>query len=127
VNQFKVIVLFILLISAVVVATCVNIYVKKKEQSHLAEKFRTDAVKILDTVGNSIDRTWISMDSLAVDLVSYSRATNSIWPCVTLPNFALRMSKALPQTDALRSSFYPWSNRANGRNGNITSPKIISG
>jgi hypothetical protein len=107
VYQFKVIVLFILLISAVVVATCVNIYVKKKEQSQFAEKFRVDASKILDTVGNSIDRTLISMDNLAVDLVSYARATNSTWPCVTLPNFALRMSKALPQTDAIVIYFLP--------------------
>jgi hypothetical protein len=107
VNQFKVIVLFILLISAVVVATCVNMYVKKKELSQLEEKFRTDASKVLDTVGNSIDRTLISMDSLAVDLVSYARATNSTWPCVTLPNYALRMSKALPQTDAMTMQVLP--------------------
>jgi hypothetical protein len=107
VYQFKVIVLFILLISAVVVATCVNMYVKKKELSQFAEKFRTDASKVLDTVGNSIDRTLISMDSLAVDLVSYARATNSTWPCVTLPSYALRMSKALPQTDAMTMQVIP--------------------
>jgi hypothetical protein len=107
VYQFKVIVVLILLVSAVVVATCVNIFVKKKEQSQFAEKFRTDAIKILDTVGNSIDRTLIPMDSLAVDLVSYARATNLTWPCVTLPNFALRMAKALPQTDALMIQFLP--------------------
>jgi hypothetical protein len=107
VYQFKVIVLLILLASAVVVATCVNIYVKKKELSQFDEKFRVDASKILDTVGNSIDRTLISMDNLAVDLVSYARATNSTWPCVTLPNFALRMAKALPQTDSLLIQFLP--------------------
>jgi hypothetical protein len=107
VHRFKFIVLLILVISAVVVATCVNIYVKKKEQSQFAEKFRTDALKVLDTVSNSIDRTFIPMDSLAVDLVSYARATNSTWPCVTLPNFALRMSKALPQTDAMVIQFLP--------------------
>jgi hypothetical protein len=107
VYQFKVIVVLILLVSAVVVATSVNIFVKKKEQSQFAEKFRTDAIKILDTVGNSIDRTLISMDSLAVDLVSYARATNLTWPCVTLPNFALRMAKALPQTDGMVIQFLP--------------------
>jgi hypothetical protein len=107
VYQFKVIVALILLVSAVVVAAFVHIYVNKKEQSQFAEKFRTDAVKVLDTVGNSIDRTLIPMDSLAVDLVSYARATNATWPCVTLPNFALRMSKALPQTDAMVIQFLP--------------------
>jgi hypothetical protein len=107
VYQFKIIVLFILLVSAVVVATLVHTYVNKKEQSQFAEKFRTDAAKVLDTVGNSIDRTLISMDNLAVDLVSYARATNSTWPCVTLPSFALRMSKALPQTDALLIQVIP--------------------
>jgi hypothetical protein len=106
--RFKFIVLLILVISAVVVATCVNIYVKKKEQSQFAEKFRTDALKVLDTVSNSIDRTLIPMDSLAVDLVSYARATNATWPCVTLPNYALRMSKALPQTDAMVIQFIPF-------------------
>jgi hypothetical protein len=107
VYQFKVIVLLILSISAVVVATCVYIYVTKKEKSQFGEKFRSDASKVLDTVGNSIDRTMIAMDSLAVDLVSYARATNATWPCVTLPNFALRMSKVLPQTDALMIQFLP--------------------
>jgi hypothetical protein len=107
VHRFKFIVLLILLVSAAVVATCVNIYVKKKEQSQFDEKFRVDASKILDTVRNSIERTFIPMDSLAVDLVSYARATNSTWPCVTLPNFALRMSKALPQTDAMVIQFLP--------------------
>jgi hypothetical protein len=107
VHRFKFIVLLILVISAVVVATCVNIYVKKKEQSQFEEKFRTDAIKILDTVRNSIDRTLIPMDSLAVDLVSYARATNATWPCVTLPNFALRMSKVLPQTDAMAIQVLP--------------------
>jgi hypothetical protein len=107
VHRFKFVVLLILLVSAAVVATCVNIYVKKKEQSQFDEKFRLDASKILDTVRNSIDRTFIPMDSLAVDLVSFARATNSTWPCVTLPNFALRMSKALRQTDAMVIQFLP--------------------
>jgi hypothetical protein len=107
VHRFKFIVLLILVISADVVATFVNIYVKKKEQSQFEEKFRTDAIKILDTVRNSIDRTLIPMDSLAVDLVSYARATNATWPCVTLPNFALRMSKVLPQTDAMAIQVLP--------------------
>jgi hypothetical protein len=107
IHRFKFLVLLILLLSAVVVASFVNIYVKKKEQSQFEEKFRTDAIKILDTVSNSIDRTLIPMDSLAVDLVSYARATNATWPCVTLPNFALRMSKALPQTDAMVIQFLP--------------------
>jgi hypothetical protein len=107
VHRFKFIVLLILVISAVVVSTCVKIYVKKKEQSQFEEKFRTDAIKILDTVRNSIDRTLIPMDSLAVDLVSYARATNATWPCVTLPNFALRMSKVLPQTDAMAIQVLP--------------------
>jgi hypothetical protein len=107
VYQFKVLVLLILSISAVVVAACVYIFVTKKEKSQFGEKFRTDASKVLDTVGNSIDRTMIAMDNLAVDLVSYARATNSTWPCVTLPNFALRMSKILPQTDAIVIQFLP--------------------
>jgi hypothetical protein len=101
VYHFKVIVLLFLLLSAVAVAPCVNIYVRKKEQSQFDEKFRTDALKVFDTVRNSIDQTLIRMDSLAVDLVSYARATNATWPFVTLPNFGLRMSKALPQTDAI--------------------------
>jgi hypothetical protein len=70
VYQFKVIVLLVLSISAVVVAACVYIFVTKKEKSQFGEKFRTDASKVLDTVGNSIDRTMIAMDNLAVDLVS---------------------------------------------------------
>jgi hypothetical protein len=78
-----------------------------KGGEQFAKQFHSYAAKVLDAVDNSIDRTLIPMDSLAVDLVSYAHATNSLWPFVTLPDFPLRLAKALPLTDALLLTFIP--------------------
>ena len=107
VYHFKIIVLILLFIAAIVTATWVYIFISQKEEDDFTEHFQQNAAKVLDAVGSSIDQTLIPMDSLAVDLVSYARATDSPWPFVTLPNFGLRMSKAVPQTDAMMIQYLP--------------------
>jgi hypothetical protein len=107
VYHLKIIVLSILFVSAIVTATCVYVFISKKEEGICVEQFQNNAAKVLDAVGNSIDQTLIPMDSLAVDLVSHARASNSPWPFVTLPEFGLRMSKSLPLTDAMMIQYLP--------------------
>jgi hypothetical protein len=107
VYKFKIIVLIILFLSAIVTATCVYVFISRKEEEQFTEQFQKSAAKVLDAVGNSIDQTLIPMDTLAVDLVSYARATKSPWPFVTLPDFPLRLAKALPLTDAALLTFIP--------------------
>jgi hypothetical protein len=107
VRRLKIVVLTILLLSAAVTATCVYVFVSKNEQEKCMEQFQSSAAKVLNAVSNSIDQTLIPMDALAVDLVSYARATNSPWPFVTLPEFGLRMSKSLPLTDAMMIQYLP--------------------
>jgi hypothetical protein len=54
-----------------------------------------------------MDKTLGLLDGLAVTLVSYARNTNQTWPCVSLPNFAVRMSKVVPLTDAVNINVLP--------------------
>jgi hypothetical protein len=107
VYKFKIIVLIVLFLSAIVTATCVYVFISKKEEEQFHEQFQSYAAKVLDAVGNSIDQTLIPMDTLAVNLVSYAHATNSPWPFVSLPDFGLRLAKALPLTDATILTFAP--------------------
>jgi hypothetical protein len=107
VYHLKIIVLSILFVSAIVTATCVYFFISKKEDRICVEQFQSNAAKILNAVGNSIDQTLIPLDSLAVELVSYARDSNSPWPFVTLPEFGLRMSKSLPLTDAMMIQYLP--------------------
>jgi hypothetical protein len=107
VYHFKIVFLMILFLSAIVTATCVYVFITRKEEDQFTKQFQKSAAKVLDAVDNSIDRTLIPMDALAVDLVSYARATNSFWPFVTLPDFPLRLAKAIPLTDTLLLTFIP--------------------
>jgi hypothetical protein len=47
------------------------------------------------------------LDSLSVLFVSFSRITNQTWPYVTMPDFAVRMAKILPLTDAISVNLLP--------------------
>jgi hypothetical protein len=107
VYKFKIIVLIILFLSAIVTATCVYVFITQKEEEQFNKQFQKNAAKVLDAVGNSIDETLIAMDSLAVDLVSYARSSHSPWPFVTMPDFGIRLAKAIPQTDAALLTLVP--------------------
>jgi hypothetical protein len=108
VYKFKIIVLIILFLSAIVTSTCVYVFITRKEEDDFQEAFQKSAAKVLDAVGNSVDQTLIVMDTLAVESVSYARASNSPWPFVTLPDFGIRMSKSIPQTDAALLTLVPF-------------------
>jgi hypothetical protein len=63
--------------------------------------------KILQTAGNTIDSVLGEFDSVAVSLVSHARASNQTWPFVTLPDFAVRMSKIVPLARTLNIYVLP--------------------
>jgi hypothetical protein len=105
--RHKVLVLFILLVSASSIATGLFLFISRGETSHFETKFNSDAAKLLDGVGSSLLRTLGLLDILAVAYVSHAHNQNETWPFVTLPDFGARMAKLLPLTDAIYLGFLP--------------------
>ena len=101
VRRYKVIVYTVLLVFAILFAVFVNVFIRRNESASFESAFHECAVKVFRAVGSSIDRTLIPLDTMSVGIISYAKAINATWPFVTLPDFALRMSKLLPQTDGM--------------------------
>ena len=107
IKRFKVIVLLLILVLAVVASTCVLVFTNKSEQSQFEASFQQDALKVLEAIRNSIDNTLMPLDNLAVALVSHAKANNLTWPFVTLDDFGIRIAKVLPLTDAIFITVLP--------------------
>jgi hypothetical protein len=105
--HLKIIVLLILLVSAIVGAVSVYIYITRSETSQFESQFHFDASKVLEAVESSLERTLGAMETVAITLVSYANDKNDSWPFVTLPNFPTRVSKLLPITSGFVISILP--------------------
>jgi hypothetical protein len=99
--QLKLMVLFILVVSAATIASVFFLYITRGETSQFKAKFRNDVAKLLYGVGSSLHRTLGLLDSLAVAYISHATYQNDTWPFVTLPHFGARLAKILPLTDAI--------------------------
>jgi hypothetical protein len=105
--RLKLSVLFVMISSAIGVSVFTYSYLKHVELKSFQTEFDDDASKILEAIGSNIDTTLSALDSIAVTLVSHAQATNQTWPFVTLPNFAVRMAKVLPQSHAVILNVIP--------------------
>ncbi len=107
VMHLKMLVIAILIISASSLAAFAKVFINKSETQQFESKFASDAQKVLEAIGSSIDKTLGLMDSVAVTMISDARDKGDIWPNVTLPDFGSRMAKLLPQTDAYSIAILP--------------------
>jgi hypothetical protein len=105
--RLKMAVVAVLVCSAIGVAAWVYLYVTWSEQNLFKKQFDGDSRKVLQALGASLDKSFGLMDGLAITLVSSARDKNQTWPCVTLPDFAVRMSKVVPLTDAVNINVFP--------------------
>jgi hypothetical protein len=105
--RLKLVVLFVLVIAAIGTAACVFVYLKNSEESLFLNQFEGDSTKIFDAIGSNLEKTLGSLDSFGVTMVSAARMTNQSWPFVTIPDFAVRMAKVLPLSDAIVLYFNP--------------------
>ena len=107
VSQTKWIVMAVLVCSALGVALLTYRYIRWSEEDKFEENFRSSAHKTLEAIGNSIEKTLKSLDSLTVSLVSNARVTNQTWPFVTVADFAIRAAKVISISDAVFLSVMP--------------------
>jgi hypothetical protein len=106
--RYKAVVVMVLITSATLVAAWTYSYTSRSEQEKFTAQFHADSTKVWEAFGSNLDKTLGLLDSVAVTLVSMVRNDNETsWPFVTVPNFAIRMSKLLPFTAALNINVLP--------------------
>jgi hypothetical protein len=108
VTWLRLLVVLVLVISTVAASFSIHSYLTKSETERFESQFKDDSHKILEAAGSSLDKTLGLLDSIAVSLVSEADFTNQSWPFVTMPNFAVRMAKILPLTDAIIINVLPY-------------------
>lgn len=106
--RVKLVVLFVLVASAIAVAASVYLFLTYSKHKQFRQQFKDDVNKVLDAIGNNMDRTLAAYDSFAVMLVATAQMTNQTWPFVTINKFAVRASKVLPLSNSLFIGTYNW-------------------
>jgi hypothetical protein len=105
--RIKFIVLLVLVASTSAVAATAYTYLSSNQEAQFRKQFQEDSSKVLAAIGVSLDKTFGLLDSVAVSWVSVARMTNQTWPFVTMPDFAVRMAKLVPLTDAMNLVILP--------------------
>ena len=80
VTRLRVIVLLTLLISTITVSVVVFKYLESVEAHQFEDQFLSDATKVLDSVGKTLDDTFGAADAFGIKLIAYARYSNSSWP-----------------------------------------------
>jgi class 3 adenylate cyclase len=103
----RMIVLAVLVASALSVALVVYFYTSGSEKDDFEQQFISDSLKVFEAVGTSLDLTIGAADSFIVKVVSYAKYSNSTWPFVTVPDFAVQVAKLLGSSAAIHCNVYP--------------------
>lgn len=107
VNCSRALILSVLACSTIGVAFGVYYYVKGQEERAFEDQFEEDSLKVLESIGTSLDFTLGAVDSFIVNEVSFAESHNWTWPFVTIPHFAVAASKLRSLTKAKVVSQYP--------------------
>jgi len=83
----------LVLLFSVAGALAVYLYLSSSQMEQFETQFQDDAIKLLASLGGTLDYSMGAVDALTVGLVSYAQATNQKWPFVTIPDFAVRAAK----------------------------------
>jgi hypothetical protein len=83
----------VLMLSTIIVAVVVHQYVSSTETTEFEIQYWSDAEKITQSIGGALRTTLAAADSLSSSIVAHKEATNSSFPFVALPKYALRAAK----------------------------------
>ena len=126
VQRLRILMLIALVCSAIAVSLAIYFYLHGAETEDFEIQFNSDAAKLLDSIGKTIDDTMGATDAFIVKMISYAHDSNSTWPFVTMPHFALHATKVLKINKAIQLSVRPivyqhqrdqWEAYANASNG----------
>jgi hypothetical protein len=108
VHASKMAILAVLILITIGASIAVFVYVDQKEVSDFTSNLEEDAYKIFSDVSAAIVERFSQLDELALAMVSYANLTSSVWPLVTVPNFAVRASKARSISSAVAIETFPF-------------------
>ena len=100
VKGLRILLLIVLILSAMVAAFGIYFYISNVEETTFEKNFQSSAHKVLESIGESLERTLKAFDGFAISIVSHARATNQSWPFVTMPDFTIRSAKVLSSSEA---------------------------
>lgn len=101
VQKLRILVLITLLCAAIAASLSIFFYLQNAETSDFEAQFHIDADKLLESFGKTIDDTLGATDAFSTNVVAYARESESVWPFVTVPNFALKASKVQKPSKAI--------------------------
>ncbi|KAL7569394.1 hypothetical protein ACA910_010478 [Epithemia clementina (nom. ined.)] len=89
------------------VAVGVYFYVRNQETASFEGDFHDSSDKAFDSIGSVFDQALGASDNLMENAVSHQTFTNSSWPFVTIPDFAVKAQKILTLSRASIIGIYP--------------------
>jgi class 3 adenylate cyclase len=94
----------VLIVSAISISLCVYFYMTDTEKDEFETQYHSDAHKVLESVGKALDNTLGATDAFIVKMMAYADNSNSTWPFVTMPHFAVQATKLLKLSKAFSMS-----------------------
>jgi hypothetical protein len=94
----------VLVVSAISVSLCVYFDMTHTEKDEFEMQYHSDAHKVLESVGKALDNTLGATDAFIVKMMAYADSSNSTWPFVTMPHFAVQATKLLKLSKAFKMS-----------------------
>jgi class 3 adenylate cyclase len=102
--MLRLVVIAVLVMSAVGVSLAVFFYMRSTEDHEFEAQFESDSLKVLEAIGSTLDETLGATDAFIVKMIAYARYSNSTWPYVTMPSFAIHATKLLRLSKAFQLS-----------------------
>lgn len=111
VRTLRLFVLFVLMGAAVGISVGVYLYLDRSEETAFDDQFASDAAKVLEEIGQTLDNTLGPADALVVNLIAYnthaadnssSGSSSRSFPFVTLPSYGLQATKMLRNSKAFQ-------------------------
>ena len=107
VRLVRILVVFLLISVTACVAIGVFFYVSNSETSSFEDDFRDSSDKAFDSIGSVFDQCLGANDDLMGSAVSHQKYSNTTWPFVTIPDFAVKAQKILTLSRASIIAVYP--------------------
>jgi hypothetical protein len=99
--HLRLLVFAVLLLTMVLFSLGTYFYTSNAETDEFEQQFHEDATKVLQSLGESLDKAIAGVDTMVLSMLSYARDTNQTWPYVTVPDFESRSAKFLALTNAV--------------------------
>lgn len=107
VSGLRVSMLFALVAFAVLASLGIYFFTFNEEERSFVSQFESDAMKMFEDIGRSLDLTMGAADAFTVRVISQVKSTKSVWPFVTIPDWAVQSAKLIVQTDSIYVALYP--------------------